>query len=53
MKLTLLRFRQREYGKCRLCNHAIAGVRLKLMPTADLCATCQKAVDARAMPRRT
>lgn len=48
-----LRPRQREHGKCRVCDHPIADVRLKLMPSAGLCAPCQKAVDARALLRRT
>lgn len=47
------RLRKRGHGTCRLCDHPIADVRLKLMPTADLCAPCQKAVDARALVRRT
>jgi hypothetical protein len=44
--------RRREPGTCRACADPIAGVRLKLMPTAELCARCQKAVDARVLLRR-
>ena len=44
--------RQRVHGTCRACSHPIADVRLKLMPKADLCAPCQKTVDARALARR-
>lgn len=29
------------YGQCRKCSQAIESGRLKLMPYAELCATCQ------------
>lgn len=44
--------RPRAHGTCRVCSHPIADIRLKLMPKADLCAPCQKAVDARVLVRR-
>ena len=34
--------------ECARCSDPIGEVRLKLMPTAALCALCQKAVDAQA-----
>jgi len=47
------RHRQREYGKCASCNGPLGEIRLKLMPTAEMCASCQKAEDARLVAKRT
>jgi len=47
------RHRQREYGKCTSCGGPLGEIRLKLMPTAELCASCQKAEDARLFAKRT
>jgi RNA polymerase-binding transcription factor DksA len=52
MRPTPEQLRHHEDGKCKRCNGAIGDVRLKLMPTAELCATCQKADDAQAILRR-
>ena len=43
--------RRPAHGTCRMCGHPIAEIRLKLMPSADLCAPCQKSVDARELRR--
>ena len=43
---------RRQPGTCRACGHPIGGVRLRLMPAAELCARCQKAIDARLLARR-
>jgi RNA polymerase-binding transcription factor DksA len=45
------RARRPAHGTCRMCSHPIAEIRLKLMPRAELCAPCQKSVDARALRR--
>ena len=45
-----------EYGICLQCEEPIAEKRLKAIPWADLCLTCQETVDHEpgesAMPRR-
>lgn len=51
LQLTLLRIRHRDYGKCAACGQPIADVRLKLIPTAGTCATCQASIDAQARNR--
>jgi RNA polymerase-binding transcription factor DksA len=45
LKLTLLRIRNRDYGKCAACGKPISHARLKLIPTTGTCAACQQAID--------
>ena len=35
------------YGSCELCNKKIAAVRLKVVPYAELCMTCQEKQEKR------
>src|SRR5689334_13081024 len=43
--LALLRIRHRDYGVCASCGAPIRDARLRLMPTAGACATCQTKLD--------
>ncbi len=40
-KESLERIRQRTYGRCEECDHAIPGLRLRIRPQARFCIGCQ------------
>lgn len=46
VRLALQRLEQGEYGKCLRCNQRIGSRRLKAVPWASLCLTCQGHAEA-------
>jgi len=45
INLALTAIDKGEYGQCSQCQQAIENGRLKIMPYADLCVTCQNDVQ--------
>ncbi len=48
----LKRIEDKIYGECITCQKAITKQRLKAVPYAELCITCQEAQEKSARPRR-
>jgi DnaK suppressor protein len=48
IRLALLRLERGEYGKCVACGDRIGSRRLKAVPWAGMCLTCQESIELEA-----
>jgi DnaK suppressor protein len=50
LRAALARVRTGEYGVCRECGGSIAAARLRAMPDAEACVTCQERLERASRP---